>query len=422
MGSILCILSGDTCPHSLKLKLKTYMENVMPFDSTTPQLPSNPDNNPTTPYTFGLGHFNFLNLGKEVRGNHNALVSLDDMIQIVSEIETEWQPVDAIRKISSAHIEFTGDCPTLQFRNATSVGKQCKMTRHALRQLNQHFSLKTSTGYSVTPINLTEARCIQDEEYRKLETIAWSKMMDKVDKEVMFRSKIINGERVITSIQGSNYSVIRDSKLLRTIRSMLTEEAKVGVASITSQWSNFDILTNEVKNVKDPSSMFSFHNSDAGTRRLQMMKKMWILLCTNGMRGWGMGTAYERQHTGDVDVIMEQLTHAMTLDNEKQEEFLSLYLRGRTIELDNMWKVFEHRSGLGGEDKSNAITALGHLPLIASPENTVSHLLDGLTLSAQAKQDPLQRLQLEDHATSLFYSLMDDIDKGKKLVPELLEV
>ena len=391
----------------------------MPFESTTPQLPSNPDNNPVTPYTFGLGHFDFLKVGKEVRGNHEALVSLDNMIEIVSQIESDWQPVDAIRAIKSAHIDFTGDCPTLQFRTATSVGKQCRMTRHALRQLNQYFSLKTSTGYSVTPINLTEARCIQDEEYRKLETIAWSKMMDKVEKEVMFRSKVINGERVITSVQGANYSVIRDSKLLKTIRSLLTEEARIGVASITSQWSNFDVITTEITDPSDPATMLSFHNSDAGTRRLHMLKKIWMLICTNGMRGWGWGTAYERQHTGDVDLIMEQMGHKITEDQQSTKEFLELYMKGREIELDNLWDVFNVRSGLAGDEKNNAMTALGHLPLIASPENTVSHLLDGLTLAAQAKQDPLQRLALEDKATTMFYTLMYDIEQGNQLVPEL---
>ena len=390
----------------------------MPFESTTPQLTSNPDN----PYIFGLGQTSFYSVGREVRGDFDALIPIDQMIETVKEIESGWQPVDAIRKISSAHIDFTGDCPTLQFRTATSVGQQCRMTRHALRQLNQYFSLKTSTGYSVTPVNLTEARCLMDEEYRKLETIAWSKMMDKVDKEVMFRSKIINGERVITSVQGQNYSVIRDSKLLETVAGILPDHARVGVASIHSQWSNFDIVTDEIKDIKDPSEMISLHNSDAGTRRLQMMKKFWVLLCTNGMRGWGMGTAFERQHTGDVSAILESLSHTFTENKAEKDEFLNLYMKGREIELDNMWEVFNTRSMLAGDDRLNATTAIGHLPLIASPENSVSHLMDGLTLAAQAKKDPLQRLALEDKATTFFTSLMDDLEKGVRLVPETLEL
>ena len=152
----------------------------MPFDATQ------------SPYRFGLGNKTFLNFGKQARGLSEKLFPLSTGLEIIQKLETEWQPIDSPANMNMVHIDFTGggngELPTFQFRSKKSIGQACRITRHALKQLGLQIQQK-GLNRNVNPYQLTEALCIQDEEYRKIMTVAWSKCWINATKQCYFVQK-----------------------------------------------------------------------------------------------------------------------------------------------------------------------------------------------------------------------------------------
>jgi hypothetical protein len=370
-------------------------------------------------YDFGLGRMVFAQLGKEVRGNTSLNIPMSTMIQQVQAIESEWDVIDTIQPISKVHLDFTGggngSTPVFQFRSKSSFGQQCHITRKALQQLSQYMDMKTATGRGVKPFNLSEARCLMGEDMRKLETMAWSIQLDKIDKEVMFRSKVIDGVRTITSVQGVNYAPIRDSELLT--RMLKEEDQFVSGYSIGSDYSHYSVITGEIANIKDPAKMIDIHNSDGGGRGLQALRYYWLQVCSNGMMGWSQKSAFYSRHFGDREVITNAFVEAINGIHDGDDQFLEVYQKAREIELDNLWATFLYRGDFNTEEREKGKIALDTTRLIASPQNTLGHLVDGITLMAQYKKDPMERLAIEKKATDLLFGAYSDWEKGKELVP-----
>ncbi len=387
----------------------------MPFDATQ------------SPYRFGLGNKTFLNFGKQARGLSEKLFPLSTGLEIIQKLETEWQPIDSPANMNMVHIDFTGggngELPTFQFRSKKSIGQACRITRHALKQLGLQIQQK-GLNRNVNPYQLTEALCIQDEEYRKIMTVAWSKMLDKCDKTMLFRSKVIDGVRTITSIQSENYAPIRDSLLLKSLTDRGLYVAGMTVSSLSSNYRLIEQPT-QLK-VGTPVDMLDIHNSDGGQRSLMMFKKLFELLCTNGMGRTTVNSEFVNRHFGDRQIIVERFMQAINGFEKGHDEFLEIYNKARQTEIDDLWTVMEHRMGKSTDyTKShieNASVAFNS-NLIASDKGTAGHVLDSLTLSAQAEKSPFARHQLEMKATSFVEDILFDLENKKELIPvELLTI
>jgi len=386
----------------------------MPFDAT--QSPK---------YQFGLGNQSFINFGKQARGNSDKLFTLETGLEIVQDLEDKWQPIDSPANMNMVHIDFTGggngDLPTFQFRSKKSIGQACHITRHALKQLGLQIQQK-GLNRNVNPYQLTEALCIQDEEYRKIMTVAWSKMLDNCDKTMLFRSKVIDGVRTITSIQSENYAPIRDSLLLKSVSDRGLYVAGMTVSSLSSNYRLIEQPT-EIK-VGTPVDMLDIHNSDGGQRSLMMFQKLFELICTNGMGVETVNSEFVNRHFGDRQVIVERFMQAVNGFEKGNAEFLEIYNKARQTEIDSLWTIMEHRMAnrYTKNQIENASVAFNS-NLIASDKGTAGHVLDALTLSAQAEKSPFGRHQLEMKATSFVEDMLFDLERGKELIPvELLTI
>jgi len=309
----------------------------------------------------------------------------------IREMENSWQMKDPIFDLSKIEIDFNSENPIFRFTNNGKVGQDCLITRHALHQLGGYLMLKNLTnGGNINPYNLTEARWqLQDIEIRAFETKTWMKQIQSYKgQELMFRSKIINGTRTITSIQGKHYTPILDSELLKGV----SNDLSMAKLEITSEYSFFECIT-EIKNEKDPVPMIEIHNSSAGTRRLQMFKKLFMQICTNGMKGWKQQDMFANNHYGDKTEILGRYNANMELSVDK--DFIDYYMKSREIQIDNAIMNKKVKALLPLVEYNNWIDAMETHDKIASPIGTVGHVYDALTLSAQAKKDPLEKDQVE---------------------------
>lgn len=379
----------------------------MPFDQTI-----------NGGYTFGQDHKNFLSFGKQARGNVDALIPISQGIQMVADLESQWQMIDTPRSLSMAHINFTGTHPTFQFRTKNSVGSVCNITRHALKQLGNYIQQKGLTGRNVNPYQLTEALCIQDEEYRQIATIAWSKMMGSIDKELLFRSKVIDGVRTITSIQSMAYAPIRDSELLLKLQSQNPELFFCG-ATISSVSSNYRLIENVDKlELNVPVPMYDIHNSDGGLRELVAFLKWWMLICTNGMTSTSIKSRFNNRHYGDREIIVGRFGQAIEDFAEVDDGFIQQYEQARQTEIANLWETMTHRlQGTLTKEQLEYTNIAYNSALIASEKGTLAHAVDALTLSAQADKNPYNRHLLEVNATRFMEDIFTDLKADKELIP-----
>lgn len=171
--------------------------------------------------------------------------------------------------------------------------------------------------------------------------------------------------------------------------------------------------------------MLDIYNSDGGQRSLMMFQKLFELLCTNGMGRSTVNSEFVNRHFGDRQVIVERFMKAVNGFEKGNAEFLEIYNKARQTEIDNLWTIMERRMGHHHYTKSqfeNASVAFNS-NLIASDKGTAGHVLDSLTLSAQAEKSPFARHELEMKATGFVQSMLSDLERGKELIPvELLTI
>ena len=295
-------------------------------------------------YQFGLEPMTFINYGKQARnGNVDAIIPISVGIEQVQDLESQWDMKDTIQPLSMAHINFT-DNPTFQFRTKTGAGAVCNITRHALKQLGLYIQQTGLSGRKVNPYQLTEALCIQDDEYRRIATVQWSKMMGEINKDVLFRSKVIDGVRTITSIQSVQYAPIRDSELLLKLKSQNPQLQFVG-ATINSISSNYRLIDGKAKlELRKPCDMYDIHNSDGGLRELLAFYKKYILLCTNGMSSTSENLAYfNNRHYGDRDLIIARFGREIEDFKGVNDKLIEQYEKARAMEIDNLWEIMDYR-------------------------------------------------------------------------------
>jgi hypothetical protein len=379
----------------------------MPFDNTNT-------------YQFGITPLSFINYGKKARnGNVNEIIPMSVGIEQILDLESSWQMKDTIQPLSMAHINFTGTHPTFQFRTKTGQGAVCNITRHALKQLGVYIQQTGLSGRKVNPYQLTESLCIQDDEYRRIATVAWSKMLDNMgDKEVLFRSKVINGTRTITSIQSVSYAPIKDSELLLKLQSQNPDLHFVG-ANVNSISSNYRLIENvDEITLNNPVDMYDIHNSDGGLRELLAFYKKYILKCTNGMFSTETVSSFNNRHYGDRELIVGRFGQAIEDFVGVNDGFINQYYKARETEISDLWTIMNYR--LNGSLTKNQIENANlafNSDLIASEKGTLGHAIDTLTLSAQAEKDPFERHLLEGKATQFMNDIFADLEKGKELIP-----
>lgn len=370
-------------------------------------------------YQFGLDHKTFINYGKQARnGNVDAIIPIAVGIEQIQDLESEWDMKDTIQPLSMAHINFTGQNPTFQFRTKNGQGTVCNITRHALKQLGIYIQQTGLSGRKVNPYQLTESLCIQDDEYRRIATVQWSKMMGAIDKDVLFRSKVIDGVRTITSIQSTSYAPIRDSELLLKLQSQNPELHFVG-STVSSVSSNYRLIekVGELK-LKEPVTMYDLHNSDGGLRELVAFLKHYMLICTNGMTSTSTQASFNNRHYGDRELIVGRFGTAIEGFTSVDDGFIADYMKARSTEIDNLWEIMDYRLNgtLTNKQMENANIAFNS-NLIASDKGTLGHAIDTLTLSAQGEKDPFNRHLLEINATNFMNDIFADLEQGKELIP-----
>ena len=377
----------------------------MPFD----KLPN---------YRFGLDHKTFINFGKQVRGNTSEMIPIAVGIEQVQDLESEWSMIDTPQPLSKAHINFCGETPTFQFRYKEKIGKTCNIPRHALKQIGNYLQQKGISGRNVNPYQLTEALCIQDDQYRQICTVAWSKMMDQMNnKELLFRSKVIDGIRTITSVQSMAYAPIRDSELLLKLQSQNPDLYFVAT-TISSISSNYRLIENGEITLNTPVKMYDIHNSDGGLRELVAFLKYFILKCTNGMFSTTTQDSFSNRHYGDRDVIAQRFGTAIEDFSQVDDGFNDDYMKARQTEIDNLWATMQHRlTGKLTKGQLDNLNVAFNSNLISSDVGTLGHAVDALTLSAQA-ENPHNRHMLEVNATHFMQDVFADLSAGKQLIPE----
>ena len=372
------------------------------------------------PYQFGLMPKEFVSFGKKCRKKPENLIDFKTGLDQILELEASWKMIDTIQSLDKVHVNFCGEEPTFQFRTSNRTGSVCRITRHALKQLATYIKPKMISGTQATAYNITEATCILDEDYRKLATMMWSKLLDGREKEVLFRSKLIDGERVITSVQSTSYAPIKDSRLLQELHKRKPELVFCG-ANVNSISSNYRLVENKELELDKPVDMYDIYNSDGGLRGLQLFHKYWLLVCTNGMTTTRTKDNFYTRHFGDSEILTARFGAKLDeLDGDR--EFLDAYQKARSIGIENMFQTMTHRMNLNKDEENNVSVALGS-NLIASPQNTLGACLDAITLSAQAKKDPFERHLIECKGTEFMMDALRDLEQGKELVPaELLEI
>jgi len=370
-------------------------------------------------YTFGQAPQTFCNFGTECRSKVDNLISFESGIDRVRQLENDWKCIDSIQPLKFAHIDFTGSEVSFTFRNKKSIGKEARITRHALKQIANYIQPRTMSGRKVSMYNSTEATCLIDNEFRKLSTIQWSKLMGSSSADVLFRSKVIDGIRTITSVQSQKYAPIFDSQVLAKLQER-NPSFKFANAYVSSVQSNFRLLEARELTLNDPVDMYDLHNSGSGLRGLHLFLKAYLLVCTNGMVTSNTKNSFYRRHFGDREFILNQFADKIEEMKGGNEEFLAMYRKARTVGLNNLWETLLYRLQMTDVEKEDMMIASSAHSLIASPINTLGHAVDTITLAAQKKSDPFERHLLECKATDFMTLAFEDIIAGKALIPQKL--
>lgn len=328
----------------------------MPFDRT-----------PT--FMFGLPKMTFLDWNATTKDATQKKAS--DLRAYLEDQYTKRRPIDNTAEISKLHLSFDDTGVMAQFIGKNGQkGSECSITRHALQQIGAFIAPK---GAKTSPFNISEAVTAWDDETRQICANLWRKMMKDNHKELLFRSKMINDVRTITSVQGKNYAVVKDYELFHKN----VENYRVVAAQITSEYSHYRLVENKAKLETDPDVCYEVWNSDAGTKALSLELMAWVQICTNGMKGWSTATSFSTRHYGNTESILEGYQSQFTGNKLR---FVSDYLDMRKIE-------FNVRDYLDTCLLDNSFAVEIEMALeskkIASPKGTLASLWDAMTLAAQ---------------------------------------
>ena len=369
-----------------------------------------------TNYQFGLSRYTFFSLNrKSVRDDFSNAISLTEFRNIVSAIQDSWQTEDLTVSLNQFQFDLTQKIPTVYIEE---LEQTFVVSRHFLKQCSEHLKIPNKSGRFISPFNFSEASCILSEEYREFSTSQWNLLVKKKTSKHLFRTKIIDGNRTITAMQSLNYAPISD---LEVIDALLQEfpDGKVVYAYMSSEYSNFGIVSDEEENA-EIKKMYDIHNSDCGTRALHAFAKFWIQICSNGMMGFkkDRNTEFYNRHYGEKEEILDAFKAQLIVMHEASELFIEMYLRARTIKVHPVHKAIPLKFTFNKRIAQNVLAALNNHDLIASPLDTVAHIVDAVTLAAQSCKDPMDRHAMEAQATAFLVKALDDHAAGKPFFPK----
>ena len=214
-----------------------------------------------------------------------------------------------------------------------------------------------------------------------------------------------DGVRTLRAIVSPSYPIVDDIDLIQTMLDLEEyRDANIVWHKHGDSHTELMIGVGTPKNLKDPIPCAKISNGELGTGAINCSAGVYFLICTNGMIASDMSSQMRRIHRGHTDTILGKIEGMFSSSTARSAVFAHKYMAQRENVVDDIIDWGEENGWIDGsfctEKAKGEIEGTLTSPLIASPDNSVASLADGLTLWAQNESGE-KREKIEKHAWSM---------------------